>query len=148
MNLAAGRLEGIGNPAEPHPAVVLDHHVAGPRIVVAGLTHRPDVDHRLRGREIDGHLRVAAGHAGRQELRRQGEQTGNVGVALEAVAADEFEDVLHLQGIIDVFGKHVFIERPAGRAVHEHEVAVGMRAGQFAQEIHQRIGRVPRQSVV
>ena len=69
-------------------------------------------------------------------------------MALEAVAGNEFEDVLELERVIDVFGEDVFVERPAGRPVHVHKVALHMVAGQLPEEVAQQVRRVPRQPVV
>lgn len=54
---------------------------------------------------------------------------------LEAPPLDEAEDAFHLMLVVDVFREDVFIERVAGRAMHEQQTRLAVDAGQFAEEL-------------
>ena len=53
-----------------------------------------------------------------------GEHARHVRVPLEAIALDQREDLFHLPLVVDVFREDVFVERIAGRAVHEQEAVL------------------------
>ena len=48
---------------------------------------------------------------------------------------DQAEDLLHLPLVVDVFRKDVFVQRIAGRAVHEQKAVLAAVAGQLAEKV-------------
>src|SRR5207253_8536801 len=104
--------------------VAVEQDVAGPPVAVARLAHRADVAERLALVELVGVIELL-GAAELVEVLGDllGEDAGDVGVALEAVALDQGEDAFHLALVVDVLGEDVLVEGVAGRAV-DVEVAV------------------------
>ena len=71
---------------------------------------------------------------GRDKIQALREHTGDVRVALEAVAFDQGKDPFHLSLVVDVLGENVFIEWISGGAVDEHQSRFTMDTGKFAEE--------------
>ena len=153
MDLSAGGLRRIRHAAEADDnglciAAGLGNHVTGARVTIARLPHRAHINHRLRGRQGPSPLIIPNRDHGRLEIGGDGEHAGNVGVALETVATDKFEDVRHLERIVDVLGEYILVERPPSRSMDKQQGAFGMGAGQFTKKIHQLAVGVPRHGVV
>jgi tRNA threonylcarbamoyladenosine biosynthesis protein TsaB len=141
----------IRHASKPHGEVTplsLENHVTGADVAVAGLTHGANIDHRLRGRQLPTPLLLTVPKLRRLKLRVRSEDAGDVRVALEAVLLHQFEDVLDFERIVDVFGEDVLVERPPGRPVHKLACPIGVCAGQFAEEVRERVICIPRETVV
>src|SRR5207248_533366 len=110
----------------------VEQDVAGAGVAVAGLADGADVEEGLLIAELVGVVDVL----GAEELHGLGEDAGDVGVAVEAVAVDEGEEALHLGLLVDVLGEDVLVGGVAGGAVDEEEAALLLvGAGAFAEEL-------------
>ena len=109
---------------------VFENHIASPVVAVAGLSHRPDIDHQLslaeRVFEVD--------LFGREKLKILGEDSRNMSMTLKTITPDKLEEPFHLAMVVDVFGKNVFAQRVARRAVNEKVRPDTVGAGQFTEK--------------
>lgn len=111
--------------------LVFLNNVARAGVAIARLANRTHVAHKLL-------IFVAVGVAeliGRDEVAAFGKHAGHVRVALKASVLDQPKKFLHLLLVVDIFGKDVFIDGIAGRAVDAEPPAIAIGAGQGTEEI-------------
>src|SRR5687768_4083740 len=72
---------------------------------------------------------------GTEKLLALREHAGHMRVTLKTVLFYQSEDFFHLPRVVHIFGKHIFVERVAGRAMHEQKTVLAAAARQFAQKI-------------
>jgi hypothetical protein len=138
VNFLTRGLDGISHPTKTHrrrPGVLLEDHVAAPHVIVSRLADRPDVDHRLALGKLPPPFDVSGGDVRGFKVRVRREDPGNMRMPLKAVAFHQFEDVLHFQRVVDVLGKHVFVERPPRRSVDVLKNSVGVRPRKLTKKI-------------
>ena len=149
MDFSTGDVERVIDAAKPH-RVILQNQVTGARIAVPWLTDAPAIHHRLAVRELESLLLLRARfwHRWRDEVGSGCEDSRNVGVPLETVFPEQLEDVLHLERVVDVFWKNVFVQRSSGGAMHKQQVSLGMHTREFTEEVAELVGGIPRHSIV
>ena len=78
---------------------------------------------------------------GSMELHLFREYPWDMRVPLEAVLPNQGKYFFHLGGVVNIFGKDVFVQRIAGRTMHVHDAVVPMDPGKFGEEIPSFQGR-------
>lgn len=111
--------------------VSLDDDVARTFIAVARLSHAADVNHRLLVAE--GVLVIQL--VGALEAEIIGEDSRRMRVPLKAISLNQAEYSFDFLGVVNIFRKHIFVQRATSGPVHEHEIAVPMDSWQLAEEI-------------
>jgi len=118
--------------------IAVDGDVGRSGVVIARLTDGADVDHDLTGSEAV----FEADLFGFEEVECICEDTGDVGVSLEAGFFDKGEDFFHLHLIVDVVGEDVFVEWIASGSVDVEGFGgfIAIAAVEFTEEVPAAFG--------
>jgi hypothetical protein len=130
IDLGDGRLHGVGNASEGDGAIFPDH-VTRIANSIPGLADTSHVDHDLFATDLDTSTEVL----GREKPAGFGEDARDMRMSLKTDAWDQAEQAAEFSRIVDVFGKDIFIERVACRAVDEEQAALTNLSRQFTEEI-------------
>jgi len=111
--------------------IVFLHDVAGSWISIARLSYRTHVDHEF----LVPDRKNMIGLIGRDKFETLQKDSRHMGVALEATLGHESKEFFHFLLVVDIFGKDVFVDWVAWRAMNEKPRIVAMHTGQGAQKI-------------
>src|SRR5262245_34589851 len=135
VDLFDGRFDVVLDPTILYGFAV-EQDIARPPVAVARLADRADVAQRLAVVElVDVFDLFGAVELVQLVALLLGEDAGDVGVPLEAVAIDQGEDALHLALVVDVLREDVLVEGVAGRAVDVEETVFLVEARPLGEEL-------------